>query len=331
MEAHVIGFEGGPADYGALREGSASLESLHFSQRGPLALHRLRQRVRDLRPHVIHTHSFQPGVWGRLFGAEARLVATVHNVYPYFREPDLRSRLKRGLERESLQRRPARVVCVSQGVRAALPPDWPAAEVVENGIVIERVRALAAKRNLRRAGMEGPLLVSAGRLETQKGYDLLLHALAKVRRDIPARLSLIGDGTQRLALEQLAHRLGVADAVSFAGYQENPFPYLRAGDLYVSSSRHEGFGQSVLEAMSLGLPVVSTSTAGMGEVLRDGQNGFLAPTIDAAGVALAIGRALDDRVRLERVARAGLTLVEQRFHLQHTSRRYQAIYQEMIG
>jgi glycosyltransferase involved in cell wall biosynthesis len=254
----------------------------------------------------------------------------VHNAYPYFAATDLRSRFKRELERSVLSRASVRIACVSEGVRAALPQDWPDAEVVENGVMIERVRALAAQRTLRRETTEGTRLVTAGRLESQKGYDLLLDALAQVRHTRPARLTIVGDGSQRLALEQQSHRLGIADAVTFAGFQENPFPWLRAADLYVSRSRYEGFGQSVLEAMCLGLPVVTTATAGMGQVIRDGENGFLADHIGADAIAEAILRALDDRARLSRVARAGTEMVETRYHLKQTSRRYQSIYEEMM-
>jgi glycosyltransferase involved in cell wall biosynthesis len=329
VEHHVVGLEGDGTDYAALREAGAMCEPIGASLPGPVALARLRARVRQVRPEVIHTHSFLPGLWARLVRADLPLVATVHNAYPYFHDQDLRSRMKRGLESAALRWRRARITCVSDGVLAALPAGWPAAEVVENGVMIERIRALAGERRRRTHG-GGTLLVSAGRLEQQKGYDLLLSAFAQLRRGREVRLILVGEGSERGALEAQARRLGIADAVEFAGFVRNPFPLMRDADLYVSSSRYEGFGQAILESMSLGVPVVTTPTAGMGRVLRDGDTGFVASACAADALAEAVARALQDQRRLARVAKAGAALAEERYHLRRTSERYQAIYQEVL-
>jgi glycosyltransferase involved in cell wall biosynthesis len=329
VEHHVLGLEGDGADYAALREAGAMCEPVGASLPGPLALARVRARMRLVRPDVIHTHSFLPGLWARLTRADLPMVATVHNAYPYFHDQDLRSRCKRGLEGAALRWRNARVTCVSEGVLAALPAGWPVAEVVENGVMIERVRALAGERRRRSHG-GGTLLVSAGRLEQQKGYDLLLSALARLRRARDVRLILVGEGSERQALVAQAKRLGIAEAVEFAGFLRNPFPLMRDADLYVSSSRYEGFGQAILEAMSLGVPVVTTPTAGMGRVLRDSDTGFVAAACGVDALAETVACALQDRTRLARVARAGAALAEGRYHLRRTSERYQSIYQEVL-
>jgi glycosyltransferase involved in cell wall biosynthesis len=330
IEYHVIGFEGSAEDFCLVRDGAVSVESLNLRTRGPLALYRLQQRIASLNLDIVHTHSLQPGLWSRILTRSPQLLATVHNAYPYFTGNDLRSRMKRQVEIESFRFRPLRVTCVSDDVREVLPPGWPDSEVVNNGVVVERVREMAAHHAVMPPSGSGPLLVSAGRLESQKGYDLLLDAVAQVNRIQPVRLLIIGDGSQRKALENQADGLGLSGNVRFGGFQENPFPYIAAGDLYISSSRFEGFGLAVLEAMCLGLPAVSTATAGMGGLLQEGKTGFVATT-DAKSIADAIMRALSDQTRRKQVAQRGMEWVEQRFHLKHTCRRYLEIYEEMAG
>src|SRR5205085_5185521 len=92
----------------------------------------------------------------------------------------------------------------------------------------------------------GPHLVTAGKLEYQKGYDLLIPAFARVLRSHPdATLTILGEGADRETLGALASRLRVDHAVRFLGFQRNPFPYFMAADLFISSSRYEGFANVI--------------------------------------------------------------------------------------
>lgn len=111
-------------------------------------------------------------------------------------------------------------------------------------------------------------LVAAGRLEAQKGFDRALEAMALVRSR-KVRLTILGEGSLRSALEQKAHELGVQDRVRLIGYRHNPYPYYAQADGFLLSSRFEGFPNVVLEALSCETPVIATPVAGLSSILEN--------------------------------------------------------------
>src|SRR5439155_1465277 len=161
---------------------------------------------------------------------------------------------------------------------------------IYNPIDVARVTE-EARSGERPYGGPGPHVVAAGRLEAQKGFDLLLDAFARVRADgLGATLTILGDGPDREALAARAHRLGLGEAVRFAGFQPRPSRYFAAADLFVLSSRYEGLPNVVLEALAAGCPVVASACSdGVREVVRDGVNGLLVPPEDRDALARALG------------------------------------------
>lgn len=134
-----------------------------------------------------------------------------------------------------------------------------------------------------------PLFVTAGRLVAQKDHETLLRALAIHRRRIASRLIILGSGPLREALGKLAHDLGISDAVDFLGFQSNALPYFRRADAFVLSSRCEGFGNVLVEAMGCGTPVISSRCAhGPAEILAQGNFGLLVKPLDPAALAAAM-------------------------------------------
>jgi glycosyltransferase involved in cell wall biosynthesis len=118
---------------------------------------------------------------------------------------------------------------------------------------------------------EPGLVVAVGRLSLEKDQATLLHAFSKLPQDGKARLEIFGTGPQRRALEKLIQKLGLGDRVSLEGFVPDPFPVFRRAALLVSSSRFEGFGNVLVEAMSCGTPVVSTDCPyGPAEILTMG-------------------------------------------------------------
>jgi glycosyltransferase involved in cell wall biosynthesis len=122
-------------------------------------------------------------------------------------------------------------------------------------------------------------IASVGRLDHQKGFDLLLKAFQKSREKIRnMRLTIVGDGPQRKALEKHAAELAVLDAVVFAGQKKNPFPYMAHADFVVSSSRWEGSPNTVLESLACGTPVLAFDCpGGTAEIIDNEKNGWLIP------------------------------------------------------
>jgi len=137
------------------------------------------------------------------------------------------------------------------------------------------------------------LVVSVGRLSAEKDHATLLRAFAKLDRRTGARLEIVGTGPLRQALATLIEDLALGDRVSLTGFVLDPFPVFRRAALAVSSSRCEGFGNAIIEALSCGTPVVATDCPyGPREILDGGRYGHLVPVGDADALARAMGRAL---------------------------------------
>lgn len=136
-------------------------------------------------------------------------------------------------------------------------------------------------------------LLAAGEFKTEKNFLLLVRAMALLDPALNAGLVIIGQGALKEDVKNLADRLGVADRVRMPGYAADPAPYYRAAELFVLSSDCEGFGNVLVEAMSAGLPVVSTDCPyGPREILGGGRFGTLVPPDDAPRLAHAIEAAL---------------------------------------
>jgi len=139
-----------------------------------------------------------------------------------------------------------------------------------------------------------PVILGIGRLTRQKDFGTLMEAFAIVRTSRKCRLVILGDGADLDDLRSLARARGVADDVDFPGFQKNPYAYLSRASLFVLSSRWEGFGMVLVEAMALGIPVVSTDCPnGPREILEDGRYGTLVPVEDPVALAQAMARTLD--------------------------------------
>jgi glycosyltransferase involved in cell wall biosynthesis len=110
-------------------------------------------------------------------------------------------------------------------------------------------------------------LVSAGRLTYQKGFDMLIDAVARCTRSV--HLTILGEGPLRRELEERARAKGVSDRVRFAGFLKNPYPFFAQSDAFVLSSRYEGFPNVVLEALACGAPVIALpAPGGVREILE---------------------------------------------------------------
>ena len=138
-----------------------------------------------------------------------------------------------------------------------------------------------------RPGGGEPVFVGLGRLHPNKGFDTLLKALANLPE---GRLVLAGEGPERAALEALAEDSGLRERVEFRGWQSNPQSFIRSGDVFVCPSRHEPFGNVIIEAFASRMPVVTTATDGALENVRDGTDALVVPVDDADAMADAMAR-----------------------------------------
>ncbi len=199
------------------------------------------------------------------------------------------------------------VIALSRDGVAAQSRIWPHRRVhlVYPGVsldAIEAVRAEPIEAVRRRLGLpiDRPVVGVVGRLQRWKGIHVYLDAIAAARRSVPTLQGVVVGGPHETEpeypgeLRAQAVRLGIGDAVTFAGFQSNAVEWMHAMDAVVHASDHEPFGIVVVEAMALGKPVVAGAGGGPAEIITDGENGRLVPFGDSAGIAAAVMRLLSD-------------------------------------
>jgi len=141
---------------------------------------------------------------------------------------------------------------------------------------------------------ECPVILSVGRLTKQKDFSTLIKGFKKVKNKRDVRLAIIGKGEKKDDIERMIERNSLNKSVKLLGYVENPFKYMAASNVFVLSSRWEGFGNVLVEAMACGTPVVSTDCpSGPSEILEEGEYGKLVPVGDSSALAQAIISTLD--------------------------------------
>lgn len=217
--------------------------------------------------------------------------------------------------RERFYPQAAAVVVQTEGIREAVRPLAPSRPVYVIPNVVEKP---GPKKGTSLISQEGPEGVSQksvmspfsgtfwvperrrvlgmGRLAGQKGFDLLIRAFAQTADRRPKwDLVIMGEGPERSALEQLVEQLGLVDRVFLPGWIENPDEALESADLFVLSSRYEGFPNALLEAMAAGLPVISFDCpSGPYEIIRDGYDGLLVRNGSVEWLAAAMDRLMRD-------------------------------------
>lgn len=198
-----------------------------------------------------------------------------------------------------IYRRAYRVVSVSQGVghdlvqNFGIPRDL--VQTIYNPVVSEILFEKAAETaNFLGSIQDIPFIVAVGRLQKEKDFLTLIRAFALVHVHRACGLIILGEGQQRAALEGEVKRLGVVESVAMPGFVSNPYAIVKQASVNVLSSRQEGLGNALIEAMALGVPVVATDCpAGPREILEDGRWGALVPVGAPDEMARAILNILD--------------------------------------
>ena len=176
----------------------------------------------------------------------------------------------------------------------------------------------------------GMRIVHVSNFRPVKRVADVVAAFALVRRQLPARLCLVGDGPDRAAAERQCRELGLVDHVSFVGNQARVEPILERSDVFLSASETESFGLASLEALACGVPVVATRTGGVPEVVCEGRNGLLCPVGDVEALARNCVALLSDPPRREAFGRHGRGWARSRFDRDAIVARYREVYRATL-
>jgi glycosyltransferase involved in cell wall biosynthesis len=291
------------------------------------------REIRAFRPHLIHAHFLDSGVYGTLastFAGKVPLICTFHGPPDVNPDDPLL-----GLKARILNRPRNRLVYVSHALRRHLEPvlgaDKTLGVVIHNGITI----AEATVADLAEIDREdGDLLVGAvGNIRVAKDYPNLLHAARLVcdrRSDVHFAVVGEGAGTLLRDLHGLRDSLGLRGRVHFLGFRSDASSLMAAFDVYVSSSSDEGLPLASLEAMGMGKPVVLTDCGGVPEVVEDGRTGLLVSVRDPEALAAGILHLLDHPEFAAKLGSEARKTVQARFTLQGMLDAYGDLYQSLV-
>lgn len=310
----------------------------------PAAVWRLRRILARRRTGLLHAHGQDATVLGALatVGRPTAFVATRHVL-----EEPRRSWRERARARLTLWAfgRADAAVAVSRAAADRLAQEThlgpETIRVIPNGVELDRfalpggeeeTAARAAVRRELGLAPEAPAVLTPAVLREGKGHEALLEAAARLRERAPGvGLLLAGDGGRREALEALAGRLGVGDAVRFLGHRDDVPRLLAACDVVALPSRAEALPTALLEAAAAGRPAVATRVGGTPEVVVHGETGLLVEPDDPDALARALADLLLDPERARRLGRAARRRAEERFDLGLQVERTLALWSEVAG
>ena len=295
-------------------------------------------RLRKLKPDLLHIHHVWPAA-DRYLSMLARAAGVPHLVITEHITGESHSPAQRALKRDELRRADA-VTAVTGAIVETLVRDYgierARVRVVANGADLpdEAGEAPIARRWRERylATPLKPLWVIAGRLEEQKGHDLLFEALSRVvKNGLDFTLVVAGEGSRKSWLEQQALSLGLQPRVQFVGQVGDVGSLLAAADAVLLPSRWEGLPLVLLEAMARARPVVATAVGGVSDVLEDGVTGTLVPAADVEALAEALTNLQRKSERAWRMGREGAQLVHERYRWQVVAENFESVYDEVLG
>lgn len=313
----------------ALRSQQVPTFMCRASARGYLTeIRAIRERVVEMRPDVVHTHAYRADVlgWLALRSLPPAGVATAHG----FTGGGFKNRYYEWLDRRTLRRFDA-VIAVSAQLETRLRQCGVPGEkvrLVQNAFLPLPTVPRAEARGRLGLGDSGAAVGWIGRVEPEKGPDVFVQALGRLKRC--AQAVLIGDGHERGNVEATVRGLGLEQQVRLTGAIPNAGELLSAFDVVVLSSRTEGLPISLLEAMSAAIPTVATAVGDIPAATANGKFAQLVPSEDPDALAAAIDRTLANRERALTVARQASEWVRVQFGSEAWLDRIDDIYQVAV-
>lgn len=315
----------------ARRAREAGLEVAPSSPRfeaDPAAVLELRRRLRQSRTDIVHAHTGHAVGLGALatLGTRVKLVVSRRVDFPLRR--NVGTRWKYG--------RAAAIIAISRAVADVLTRSGVASEritIIPDGVDVHRVIAPAPPATLSSLGARAgePLVVQVAQLVPHKDPLNFVHAVAAARERVPSlQALLVGDGPLRSEVSAAIRALHLEDTLHATGYRQDADALLAAADVVVLSSREEGMGSVLLDALFLGKPVAATRAGGIPEVISHGDTGLLSPVGDASALGAQIASLLEDRPLAARLAAAARARAED-FSIERLTDRTLAVYERVLS
>lgn len=330
--------EGGRADAFLDQSRQAGFETIRLRSNWPNVF-RVTQELAELSDRVeadlLVTHGYKPDILG--LAAARRIGIPVVGVAHGWTSATWKVRLNEWLDKRALARCD-RVIGVSEKQSERCRESGVAVDrlvTIPNGCAIgaepRRDDVLRSELLARFPTRPQTLVIAAGRLSPEKGFDVLIDAADQLKRSGDSCGVLIfGEGPRRADLEHRIRSRGVGDRVVLGGFREDLDRLLSQADLFVLSSHTEGLPVALLEAMGAGVAVVATAVGGVPEVVTDREHGLLAPPGDSASLAAAIEQLLTQPDQRQRLAAAGRERVVREFTHTKQAARYAAVFDDVV-
>lgn len=265
----------------------------------------------------------------------AKHIAWIHIDLKYNPWPQRQGFFKNTAEETLAYERFDKIITVSQTVEESIKEVYglhSKIATIYNPIDVEDIKikaqeGLSSRSSLNVDELKSTHIVTVGRLVHQKGYDILLHVASRLRNDgYNFTLSILGEGEQRSELESYINGHNLQDRVELLGFHRNPYPYIAQSDLFVCSSRSEGYSLVIAEALVLGKPVISTYCSGPNELLGEGNFGMLVPNDEQGeGLYQGLRTVLDNPQKLAQYQQAA-TARSSDFSLSSTIKKIEELF-----
>jgi glycosyltransferase involved in cell wall biosynthesis len=299
---------------------------------------KLFRMIREIKPHIVHTHTAKAGALGRLAGWLAGVPAIVHTFHGHiFHSYFGRTKTKVFIVIErALSMITDKIIALTESQKDEIMGfgigDENRFSVIPLGFELNRFYDLSSRKGVLKKELgiqpDTPLIGIVARLVPIKDHRTFLTSASVLLRKIPAKFIVVGDGELRADLEKEAERLGIKDEVLFLGFREDLENIYADLSILVLSSLNEGLPVAIIEAQSASVPVVSTSVGGVDELIEDGITGYLVPKKDPDALADAMERVLRDEEGTERMVEEAKKRVK-RFEAEKMVRAYEELYEEL--
>jgi len=297
----------------------------------------VKKLIKSNQINIVHCHQYTPYTYGvfAAMGTSAKVVFTEHGRF----YPD-RYSWKRRVLNPLLALRTSAIVAISEATRNALAQyEWfsrRSIKTIYNGITAARKDAQnpLQLQTLCATSVNEQTIVfgTIARFDTIKNLPMLINAFAKVYKDnANTRLLLVGDGDQRLPLEQLVADLKLEDVVIFTGYQTETAAYMNLIDIYVLSSFSEGTSMTLLEAMSLATCCVVTDVGGNVEIITDNIDGYIVESDNTDQLAKVMTELCENESLRSSIGLAAFDTFTRRFSLDTMIKNYHDLYLRAAG